>query len=70
MHTLDERVRILVMDKKDLPSLAGRNDERILILDLDNQLYNINDQTGIMSRGSMRAISTDDGVIMQVRNQF
>lgn len=70
MHTLDERVRILVMDEKDLPSLADRNDERILILDLDNQLYNINDQTGIMSRGSMRAISTDGGVIMQVRNQF
>ena len=70
IHTMDERVRILVMDEKDLPTEADRNDERILILDRENQMYNVNEQTGIKARGSMKAVKNEEGVIMRVRDQF
>lgn len=58
------------MDEKDLPYEADRNNENILILDRENQLYDVNEQTGIKARGSMKAVKTEDGVIMTVRDQF
>lgn len=70
IHTLDERVRILVMDEKDLPTEADRKDERVLILDRENQLYDVNEQKGIKSRGSMKGVIIDGNVVMQVRDQF
>lgn len=60
-HTLDARVRVLVMDEADNPTEADRLNPLILITHKSEEAYNACDQDGIMDRSQMCAFKDSDG---------